>query len=373
MLAKFKTKSQQDTLYHIETVSTFDFCSAEYERLYHTSQASVFQSGFFLKNFYETLVPALHAEPIIILVRQTENSALRAVLPLVRQRYYGLKILQPADLGVSDYNGIVGQESDLSAISTNRKLQITLKDELKPFDIFLFRKERPESINFDILLDGGRRVEAAGASYEVRLADDLDAWKQRAFSKSRRKGLARKRRNLEKDFGEPEFQVVTDHDTIMDALDKLRTWRLTRYPDDLFNRPEYFAFYQALALDEAAVGQAPVFVGRLDGDIVAVEFGFIQDERYHFILGAFEPERFDKYSLGLLTMISLMQVQFESGIRLFDFTVGDEAYKKSFGTERVELANIIYTDSPLGQAAHAAYCTRNVVRHVLKCLFPNVL
>ena len=93
------------------------FLASDYQSLFKNSTATVFQAPLWLHHFYRDLVPAVGVVPVIVTVRQKQTGELVALLPLVRRTYIGLNSLEPADLGVSDYNRIVARsdiEGDLT-------------------------------------------------------------------------------------------------------------------------------------------------------------------------------------------------------------------------------------------------------------------
>lgn len=358
--------------FRLETRDRFDFLSASYRRLFEQSYATVFQSPLWLSYFYGELVPALGADPMIVAVYLDSSPDPVLVLPFVRQRYYGFNIMQPADLGVADYNAVVGSPEVLSGLAKVPGFKRQLAKALNPFDILLFRKERPEAFSIGNLFESIRETPSASSAYEVELDTDYDSWFQATMSKNSRKGLTRKRRGFCQEYGDLIFREASDPSDIRRAFDFMREQRILRYKDDLFSRPAYFEFYLKVALTGAETGFASTFVGETTDELITVDFGLVHADRHLFLMGAFSgAEAHRKYSLGLLAVSEVIKEGRAKGLSTFDLTIGDEPYKQSFGARQVALTNVSVVSGLRGRAAFTAYQSAGPLRKMLKTLMPD--
>src|SRR5262245_179752 len=98
----------------------FDFQSPEYRDLFTHSRATAFQHPVWLDTLYRRLLPAVQAEPLIVVVRYAADGGLALVLPLVRRRYGTLRTIEFADLGVSDYACPIGMDAAIETILSDR-------------------------------------------------------------------------------------------------------------------------------------------------------------------------------------------------------------------------------------------------------------
>ncbi|MBN9013007.1 MAG: cellulose biosynthesis protein CelD, partial [Rhizobiales bacterium] len=66
-----------------------------------------------LDAIYQKLVPHLKVDPLIVTVRDAADGRLVMLLPLVRRRHRGLRTIEFADLGVSDYVAPVASDATI--------------------------------------------------------------------------------------------------------------------------------------------------------------------------------------------------------------------------------------------------------------------
>lgn len=353
----------------IAVQADFDFLSDEYRTLFAASGATLFQSPLWLDAFYRTLVPAVAAEPVIVTVRERSSGLLLLVLACVRQKSLGARIMQPADLGISDYNAVVISSEVFETLAGMAHFRRELRGSLLPFDVFLFRKQRPESPDIHRLIDGMTVFENINAAHETIIAGDFDLWERQVLSKATRKGIARKRRNLEKEVGTLIFSIARDAAEIDAAFQFLRDERQKRFADDLLSEAAYFDFYRAVAHSALASGSAPTYVGKIDGRIVTVDFTLADQNRHLMLLAAYSSDpAHQKYSLGLQAILDQMRTRRAAGISIMDLTIGDEDYKSSFGATRVPLYNITLANGLIGKLALTIYRRGSWLKTIVKKL-----
>src|SRR6185437_5049958 len=89
-------------------------------------------------------------------------------------------------------------------------------------------------------------------------------------------------------------------------------------------------FYRALATGEAT--RTFVHVSRLDvGETAAaVNLGLIHRGRYYHLLASYGDGEASRFSPGAAHLHELMRYAIERGCRTFDFTIGDEPYKRDW-------------------------------------------
>lgn len=365
--------SQPGSTARLDVLQTFDFKGEDYQNLIQDSIVTAFQSGFWLNAIYQNLAGNVSAEPVIVTARDVVDNRLLMVLPLLRQSAFGRKIIQPADLGISDYNCVIGQTRDLERLAADPAVRAKMRELLKPFDLLLFRKQRPETFDVERFFDGTVRLKNSSAGHDLSMPDGFDVWRSENLSKSTHKGLARKRRNFCKEVGELSFRVAETSEEINSAFRFLREERGRKYPDDLLSRKAYFNFYLKAATDGAASGEAVTFIGEAGGRIMTVDFGLYRHGQHLMILGAFKgDEIYKRYSLGLQGILELMHTRCNLGIMHFDFTIGDEEYKESFGTKRVGLSTIAITNGIAGKFGLLVYRYSSQIKGLVKRLSPDV-
>ncbi|QDG76129.1 GNAT family N-acetyltransferase [Labrenzia sp. PHM005] len=358
--------------YRIETSDAYDFLSDHFSALFDRSSATAFQGPLWLEQFYKTIVPGAGATPIIVTIYLNGSQDPAVVIPLVRETHFGIQIIQPADLGVADYNAVIGSDENLEVLAKTPSFSKDLLKAIRPYDLILFRKQPPWVFDAAQLFSGAEKRPNISSSYEAVIGRDYDQWLNNVVSKNMRKGLRRKRNGFEKDYGELSFHELAEEKEIDEAFKLMRELRAARYEDDLFSRLEYFQFYRNVAVLGSQQGIASTFVGKFEDQIISVDFGLRQNDRFLFLLGGFSNnEEYQRYSLGLIGLCEKIRDETERGRTIFDFTIGDEDYKQSFRADRIPLTNVTATSGLVGRLAFSAYQSRGSLRGVLKKLMPK--
>ncbi|MEP2942180.1 MAG: GNAT family N-acetyltransferase [Hyphomicrobiales bacterium] len=345
--------------------------SAEYKALFEASCATVFQAPFWLNAFYANLIDPYSLTPIIITIRDGDGLLL-FLLPCVRQHSAGLKIVQSADMGVSDYNCIIAREETLAMISEDQELQRCILEALNPFDVFFFRKQRSDKPKIEDILGGATLSKADFHAHEVTLSSSFDSWALDKLTAKFRSSNRRRMKNLIADHGEFQFSIAKDAEQIRAAMEFIRKQRSARYKADILNQPAFYNFYLSLALDHAQDGCVQTSVIHLNGEIIAAFFGLNLDGTHCYILGGFLHEKYSKYSVGILAINATIADRIDHRFKVFDFALGDESYKNDFGTDQINIHNAVYTSTLAGYLVSHTYAHAKPLKNFLKKLNPKL-
>ncbi len=132
----------------------------------------------------------------------------------------------------------------------------------------------------------------------------------------------------------------------------VRRWASTDTPS-LFVDANRRSFYRAVVRELDSSGELRFSVLRLDGRLVAAHFGFRCAGDFLLYKPAYEPA-FGEFSPGLVLLMRLFERARDEGAAVFDFTIGQEAYKLRFATE-IPNAHIVHvTNSRLLAAQRRA-------------------
>lgn len=348
----------------VQLENSFDFLSVEYHTLHKASSATVFQAPLWLATFYKTLVDTLSLEPVVVTARN-QDGLLLGVIPCVRQSVKGVKIIQPADMGVSDYNCIVVRDDALSVLKADQEMQHAIEKVLAPFDVFFFRKQRPDIVRIEDIMPDGSVSCNDNKAYEVALESSYDSWVLNNLSANFRQSNRRKFKKLIAKYDDYQFENVTDQSKIADALTFIRNHRSARFDNDILKQPAFFDFYLKLALENTDTGFAQTTISTINGKIVAAFFGVNHDARHCYLLGAFVPEKYDAYSIGTLTMMGLIKDRIDHNFSVFDFALGNESYKDRFGAVAIDINNTVYAKTPVGKMISYIYKNAKPLKKLL--------
>lgn len=350
----------------------FDFLSPEYRAFFRPARATAFQAPLWLDMIHRRLAPNLNATQHTITIRDRTTRQLLAVLPLVLQRAMGLKILQPADFGVCDYNAIVGDAAALEQIAADADVLSRIDALTRKSDILLFRKVRPDSFDVGRIFRRAKATPGENAAYHCDTGDDFEEWQRRTVRRKFSKELGRLQRQTEREHGSYEHRGLTSQQEIAEAFAFLRDTRAGRFEDDLLARDVYFEFYRDYAIAAAQSGEALTYVSYIAGKPVAFLFGLTGDGDFHAVLIGWDVEGFGKISPGTQIIYRLIKQRFDAGQHLFDMGLGNSGYKSHFRVDETQLTNVSRSQTVAGFAMAAVYHRAKPLKNFARKLVANV-
>lgn len=348
-----KSDPQGTPAFTVAVTSRFDFLSEEYAILFAESSATAFQHPMWLDAIYRKLVPQLRGDPLIVTVRDAVANRLVMALPLVRRRHRGLRTIEFADLGVSDYAAPVASDATVEAVAADPFACKRINAVLKPFDILRIRKLRSPSTAIQKLFGATNHSEMSVGAYAVPLESDFDAWRSTHMTASYRKELDKKSRQLHRK-GQLTFDRLTDVTAIEATFEMMRQHRRQRFDSgDLLQDQTYFDFY----LDVAIRGRealSRVYCVSMDGVPIAGAMNLSHNGSLLGLLTGFDHDSYKSQSLGSLLFEMIAKQAIGDGDRVLDFTIGDEPYKVLFGAQKSPIYQILRSGSISGAVAGVA-------------------
>lgn len=336
-----------------EQCAEFDFRSAEYEQLFAHSSATAFQHPIWLDRVHAHLVLPSGAEPVTVTARSRADNKLRVVVPLVRRRAGPVAMVEYGDMGVSDYNAPIVDLSMDSRLGDVPDIEERLRDAIRPALLGRLQKMRGDTLE-TLALRHVLPCDFMGFhSHEVRLYAPFSAWRDDVLGRSLVRFLDRKRRALAK-MGAIEYTELTDAHSIGDAFCALRSFRENRLANDLLKNERYFEFYKDVAAQGQESGFARTQLLTCGGKDAAIVFGLSHGGRFHLLLTGFNMEAFRNVSAGKLIMEHSIEAAIERGETVYDFTIGDEAYKTEFGTHALPMYTAWIGPGPIAALASKA-------------------
>jgi CelD/BcsL family acetyltransferase involved in cellulose biosynthesis len=176
----------------------------------------------------------------------------------------------------------------------------------------------------------------------VTTGEDYDAWRY-TLEKTVRKELERSWRVFTRDPA-ASFAIITDRDEALRILSTTEVQQGTRMQslgrNYVLNDETCAAFYRNLVRDGVDNGYALVTVLAVDDEIVATLLGIRTGSRYIMVRISNAGEKWSNCSPGRLIIERTMAALHRDGVREFDFSVGNYAYKRRFGVTRLPLIDI---------------------------------
>ncbi len=311
------------------------------------ANATPFQNWQWLEAWYGAFADIDNVEPLIAIISSAATNEQAVLLPLIRRTQNGLRIVEPADLDLTDYNApVLGAAAPRDAKAA-RAMWKDLRDALKRLpggaDLIRLRKMpveldgRPNPL---ALLDGAGPCSLNGNV--VTTGDDFDAWRF-TLERTVRKELERSWRVFTRDPA-AAFRIVSDKEEALRMLSTMETQQGERMQhlglNFVLNEETYAAFYRNLVNDNIANGYAVLSALTVGDEVVATLLGIRQAGRYVMVRISNAGEKWSNCSPGRLIIERTMAALHRDGIRQFDFSIGNYAYKRRFGVERIALVDI---------------------------------
>jgi CelD/BcsL family acetyltransferase involved in cellulose biosynthesis len=115
-------------------------------------------------------------------------------------------------------------------------------------------------------------------------------------------------------------------------------------------RPGYADFYRAVASDPAFSRIAHVSTLDVGAETAAVNLGLVFQGRYYYVLSSYTDGPSSRFSPGTVHLHELIRYAIGRGLTSFDFTIGDEPYKRDWCDEVRPLYDYIATATLSGAA-----------------------
>ncbi|MCK1643183.1 GNAT family N-acetyltransferase [Bradyrhizobium sp. 157] len=311
------------------------------------SPSTPFQHPQWYDAWYGAFAAAEGVAPLIAIVTDASSGEPAALLPLIRRQQGKIAIVEFADLDLTDYNApILGSAAPRDAKMARalwRSLSSALQRMPDAADLIRLRKV---PVDLDGKPNPVALLDAAGAcslnGNLVTTGEDYDAWRH-SLGRTVRKELERSWRVFTRDPA-ASFAIVTDPDEALRILSTTEVQQGTRMQslglNYILNDEACAAFYRNLVRDGVGTGYALVSSLAVGDEIVATLLGIRTGSRYVMIRISNAGEKWSNCSPGRLIIERTMAALHKDGVRQFDFSIGNYAYKRRFGVTRVPLIDV---------------------------------
>src|SRR5450631_4116803 len=306
-----------------------------------------FQDHRWLEAWYAAFAEVGRAEPLIAIVSDAATAELIALLPLLRRVQNGIRIVEFADLDLTDYNAPVltaaAPRDATAALIMWRELLAALKGLPGGADLVRLRKMptdldgRPNPL---ALLDGAGGCALNGNV--VTTGDDFDAYRY-SLERTVRKELERSWRVFTRDPA-AAFEIIGDRTEALRVLSTMEIQQGARMQhlglNFILNDETCAAFYRNLVGDNIGSGYAVLSALTVGEEVVATLLGIRSGSSYVMVRISNAGEKWSNCSPGRLIIERTMAALHKDGVREFDFSIGNYAYKRRFGVTPLALVDI---------------------------------
>jgi CelD/BcsL family acetyltransferase involved in cellulose biosynthesis len=315
--------------------------------LEESSDSSPFQSFNWLSNWHKIVGVPVHKIDLHVICVFTDDKII-SILPMSIRKIRGVKVLE----------WLGGMHTDYLAPILKRGLDLTEDDfgdvwnqvlkELPGFDIIHF-SHQPSFIGtqanpFSVFLDTKLMMN----SYQCYFEGSWEDYKNNNISK---KVLAdsRRQRNRLSEIGKLEFKIFDEDEDIHELTETMIRQKRMRYDAtggwDQFQIPEHQELYRNLKKPLGKDNTVHCSALLLDNKIIASHWGIISKSTLFYILPTHEGGDLSKYSAGKLLLENLLEWCCDNDIKYFDFTGGEEPYKKIWTNTSFALTETVKPNS----------------------------
>ncbi len=182
-------------------------------------------------------------------------------------------------------------------------------------------------------------INPSGA-YLTHLAGDWETFYAAKRSSATRRRDRSKRKKLG-EFGEVKLINPDSDSETLRTLDTLMEQKARSFArmgvGNLFGKPGYAELYRALATDPAT--RHLVHVSRLDvgATAAAINLALTYRDCYYHLLASYDDGEVSRFGPGAAHLHDLLQQALDRGFHVFDFTIGDERYKRDWCDTELKL------------------------------------
>jgi CelD/BcsL family acetyltransferase involved in cellulose biosynthesis len=201
------------------------------------------------------------------------------------------------------------------------------------------------------MLSIGVALNPSGA-YETAISSDWETFYTAARSSSTRRRDRSKRNHLA-EMGEVRLFTPDQPKDIETSLGILMQQKARSFArmgiGNMFAKPGYREFYTALATAPQSQHLVHVSELKVGARAAAANLGLTFRDRYYYVLASYDDdEQVSRWGPGAAHLHELMRYAIEHGFKTFDFTIGDESYKRDWCDQSRPLYDYIASASMTG-------------------------
>ncbi len=338
------------------------------------AELTVFQTFDWLSTWYRHIGMGLGLMPAIVIGRDRHDEIL-FLLPLSIRRVALVRRLEWLGSELSDYNApLLARNFDQRvrpqrfAALAKAVMQRIQDSRGMHYDLAVLEK-MPALVgalpNFLLSLDCS--LNASGAHVATLPGNWDDFYRAKRSPTTRRRDRTKLARLS--DLGAVRLvNAETDRErqaTVANLIEQKERVLATMGVANFFARPGHRRFFEALATSDAM--KPLTHLSRLDvgSSPAAVNLGLTFRGRYYYLLSSYETGDVSRLGPGAVHLRELMRQAIERKFTCFDFTIGDEPYKRDWCDFHLNLFDHISTTTLSGLAAALPeIAMRRLKRHI---------
>jgi CelD/BcsL family acetyltransferase involved in cellulose biosynthesis len=359
-----RTVSSSASRFKVDFVDDWELAAASWSG---EDQKTAFQHPLWFDAWYGAFNDA---SPLIAIVGDVATGRKVALVPLIRRVRRGVRIVEFADLNVTDYNAPILRAGVTFDLAEAREISRVLMAELRkmPGGVDLVRlKKMPSKLASGInpLALLGREGSSSLNGNIIEAGDDFEAYR----ASVKRIQMPRYWRVFSRHPG-AAFRVIGSVDEALKTIDVMDAQQQARMQklglEFVLNDSTHSGFYRDLVRCGLPGGYVVVSTLTCDEAVVATMLGIRQDDYFVVLRISNAGAQWSHCSPSKLVVERTMAALHEQGVRRFDLSVGNYAFKRRFGAIQFPLTDasvaLGWRGIPLVLRDHAAQWLRRYPR-----------
>jgi CelD/BcsL family acetyltransferase involved in cellulose biosynthesis len=329
----------------VDVITDLTAARSRWEALESGGIGTPFQSFIWVSTLADTVGRSLGAETFVVIVRDPASGRDLLLMPLIRRRLGPARIIEFADLGVSDYNAPIIAPEILAAPGRLAAAWEQAISALPKADIIRINKiadqvgPRPNPL-LGIECCWPKETQ----SWRINLPDRWEDYENDILSRKLRGNLRRDFRKLET-FGAVSHVNAADRATAGQIFEALCAHRVARFArlrrSNILDNAAYREFYRQVLSHGLSSGLASISALRVGNEIVATLLGLRWQGAYFALIPSMAEGGPQVHGIGKLMNWLEIREMHARGCRFFDFTIGNEPYKRDYGATPRMLHEIV--------------------------------
>lgn len=311
--------------------NSFDQAQGLWRSFENEAEYFAFQRYDWLKNWHEFIGACQDLTVCITVVERPFGSRLM-LLPLGIERRGSVRCLVWLGGAITDYQGplLAADAGDCLDARVFPELWKKIRDCLPPHDAVVLEKQ-PEFIGTqpNPFLHLPHFPNISNAHF-TQLGDDFQEFLRVKRSDHWRSMERKKERRLEK-LGTLFFRMATDTQDVQRILQEMMRQKSQGYHalgiPDIFADPGYRRFFAHMTAHHVKDGFVHLSALMLNERMLATHWGLVHRGRFYCYLPTYARDELSRFSPGNSLLRRLMEWSIGQRLDVFDFTIGDEAYK----------------------------------------------
>jgi CelD/BcsL family acetyltransferase involved in cellulose biosynthesis len=359
----------------LDIYTDLDAVESEWRSFQQIAEGTAFQTFEWLSAWQRHIGARDRVVPVIV-VGRFANGKTAFIAPLAIEPRHRAKRLRWLGQDLCDYNApLLSRDFSLRVRSERflaiwQELQLQLQSDSRLRHDWIEFEKMPQTVGVQINPFTSLSVAPnANSAHITQLGDNWETFYRAKRSSATRRHDRAKRKHMA-EFGEISFSTVTEPDDVQRTLETLWHQKKQIFARkgiaDIFARPGYREFFADIASHPHA--RHLVHVSRVDigTTCAAANFALTFGGCYYHVVSSYCDGQLTRYGPGTLQLRELLAHAIGMGLRLFDFTIGDEHYKLEWSDLRLKLYDYTAAATWRGLPASFASIVRQRLKHFIK-------